>query len=424
MLNRRSLLAAAPALAFARPAGAAPATDPMTALFQEGRYLPLGARLAADPSYYPPSYYRAWIGDERGAFATLPKSKPLVCPSLEGAQARDALDDIVARASGRRVVILNEAHFASRDRLFALALALRLRCEGFDWFAAESINAQPGSRKQLAGAGRFTAETLPDDGWARPGNAVTPMSLDYSDPCYAALVRGVRGAGFRMFAYEMRRTQDDADSSIAARETAESGNLAALLAAMPDARVMIYCGFHHVCKTPIRGEHWMSARLRDWTKLEPLCVEQAWGAPSPCGVAEDPAITTALDRLRPTRPVSVRLKDGSPLTLDSELLGGVDVTVLHPRLPDVSGRPGWLVQAPGRREVRVALPHDMPDGALAQVAPVDELTLSAATIPADQYPLRAGAAEAVFFLSPGRYRVRVETLAGFTAVRDLTVAPQ
>ena len=169
-------------------------------------------------------------------------------------------------------------------------------CSRWPWrcAAAESISAQPEARKHLASVGRFTADTLPDDGWAatwkRRGDA---FSLSYSDPCYAAaLLRGVRGAGFRMFAYEMRREQDDADGSIAARETAESGNLAALLTKEPNARVLVYCGFHHGCKTPIRGDLWMAGRLRDRVKFDPLCIEQAWGAPSPGGVAEDPAITT------------------------------------------------------------------------------------------------------------------------------------
>jgi hypothetical protein len=41
-------------------------------------------------------------------------------------------------------------------------------------------------------------------------------------------------------------------------------------------------------------------------------------------------------------------------------------------------------------------------------------------IPADQYLLPQGAREAVFYLRPGRYRVRLETTAGFTPVGEVT----
>jgi hypothetical protein len=45
----------------------------------------------------------------------------------------------------------------------------------------------------------------------------------------------------------------------------------------------------------------------------------------------------------------------------------------------------------------------------------------AASVPADQYLLPVGAKEANFLLRPGRYRLRLETLAGLTTLGEATV---
>jgi hypothetical protein len=66
--------------------------------------------------------------------------------------------------------------------------------------------------------------------------------------------------------------------------------------------------------------------------------------------------------------------------------------------------------------VAVRLPAPAPGGyVLAQAVPAADPDPA---IPADQYLAAQGAREAIFYLRPGRYRVRLETPEGFTAVGE------
>jgi hypothetical protein len=86
----------------------------------------------------------------------------------------------------------------------------------------------------------------------------------------------------------------------------------------------------------------------------------------------------------------------------------MDLSVFHPRMAPVAGRPGWLAADPERRRVAISVPP-LDELALVQALPLQEGT---AGPPADHYLLAPGATEATFFLHPGRYFFRQETAAG------------
>ena len=88
-----------------------------------------------------------------------------------------ALDTIAERARNRRVVILNEAHNVSRCRAFAEAVALRLRGEGFDCFAAEDFLSETGA--------------TPFQSFAEGGPLTRWAGYYVSDPVYAEMERSV-----------------------------------------------------------------------------------------------------------------------------------------------------------------------------------------------------------------------------------------
>jgi hypothetical protein len=418
MLDRRAVVSGL-ALAMAPSLGRAEAPESFSAT---GRYLPYVRGQLANDDAAP--IWLAFTGDEVAAFARRPvqPSGAMDTPDLTGARSEDAIDAIARAARGRRVVILNEAHHVSRDRAFALTVALRLRQEGFGWFAAEGFAEKLRLRPSPALLAQSPVQPAPAVG--APVTDETGVYLP--DPVFAELVRGVHEAGMRLFAYERRKAQRKPApipdfGADPAREQAQAENLAWLLQQQPRARIFVYCGYGHACKTPPDGVVRMAARLQSLTGLDPLSVDQSAGAPGPERRLEEPALTAVLDRLRLRRSACVTLADGSPLILRKSYRGGFDLGVVHPRLPYVKGRPGWLAAAPGRRLATVRLPNGAPVGALVQAVPAEELALSPAAIPADLYPLALGAGEAVFFLRRGAYVVRVEAPEGFTPVGVLRV---
>src|SRR5688500_6894839 len=105
---------------------------------------------------------------------------------------------------------------------------------------------------------------------------------------------------------------------------------------------------------PGRGGTWFAARLKEATGIDPLTIEQSgnWPATRP---ENDPAhVRAVLDRFAPTAPIAVS-KDG--VSFGSPSYGGqMDLSVFHPRLAPVSGRPGWLAVDPERRAIEVDVP--------------------------------------------------------------------
>lgn len=409
MISRRTALLAGLAWAAVGPARAA-ASSPPGAAQGEDLYLPELHRLEAavrngDRSAIQRlAWQRAFTGDEAGALAAWASlsSRPRtpVSPDFSGATSEPALPAIVRASKGRRVVILNEAHHISRCRAFGAQVARALRPEGFSILAAEAFIPLPEARF----AARMEA-----------GEAVTAdLGLYTRDPVFAELMRQARAGGYRLAPYEMTRDQDagadaDRDARTAARESAQAGNLAALLNRNPDARLLVYCGFSHVAETPLGPTSWMAARLKALTGHDPLTIDQSVGIPAPVTEHEPPLVTAMLDHFRPTAPMIVRRREGG--FWGGYMEEAVDLTVFHPSLADIDGRPGWLATAPDRVRRVFPLPPAGPGDRLVQAVPLAEASVPD-VIPSDQYMAKPGAKEAVFFLRPGRYEIRVETDAG------------
>jgi hypothetical protein len=375
-------------------------------LMNEGRYLPVWRETVGA---HPPDFNVQWasfVGEEGVALAG--RYPPLTDPLAADAEVQDAVAAIAEAARGRRVVLLNESHSASRHRLFLAKVMRALRPEGFDILACETFaNRKPGEGPSVYGL--------------RAGQPFEPSNGYYTyDPVFADTVREALERGYRLQAYEHNWDQRDMSlkgaEAIARREIAQAENLAAVLAANPSSRVLVHVGFSHLRKTPDhRGNQWMTMRLQEKTGIEPLSVSQAYtGSYGPHGA--DPALTQAvLARFAPKAPIVVRA-GGRALGAEA---AGADLAVFHPSLPDVEGRPGWLAADPGRRRLVVATPQ-RPAGDVVIVQAVHAYEPDRA-VPADQHVLAKDERRAVLFLRPGTYRLRLESEAGFATLRTLTV---
>ncbi|MCO8020202.1 hypothetical protein NI456_15155 [Brevundimonas diminuta] len=410
MWSRRSILLGAAGAGFARatPVWPQEALSNDELFFNEGRYLPtyldLKARSEAgeEAARQMLSQFAAFLGDEEtavGLYERPPRSS-VVPPDLEGAVARDALEAITEAARDSRIVILNEAHDVSGHRAFAARVMRALRPLGYDWFAAETFT-QP-QPVPLVRIGAYT----------KGAPFLSRYGYYTDDPVFAEMVREAARLGYRFSDYEQRfdqRAPEGADSAaqIAAREEAQADNLIAnILSTHPEARVFVYVGYSHAMEVEGRGGLWFAARLKAKTGIDPLTIEQSMNWPALAPQNDAPHVAAVLARFSPEAPI-VASKDGESIATPN-YAGKMDLSVFHPRLAPVAGRPGWLAADPERRRVTIKVP------------PLDELVLiqalsmaeTTAGPPSDHYLLAPGASEATFFLHPGRYFFRQETAAG------------
>ncbi|MDZ4376129.1 MAG: hypothetical protein U1C74_32510, partial [Phenylobacterium sp.] len=116
-------------------------------------------------------------------------------------------------------------------------------------------------------------------------------------------------------------------------------------------------------------------------------------------------VAAVLERFAPKRPIAVS-RAGRAFS-DRIFDGKVDLSVFHPRLPKVAGRPGWLAADPARKAVEVSVPA-FEGPALVQALHRGE----GAVIPADHLLLEPGQARATLLLRPGVYFLRLETTRG------------
>lgn len=407
MWTRRGfgLAAGSLGLAAAAPIRAQSPVNLVERLRLEGRYLPqyldLQAKTAAgdEAARWQLSQYAALLGDEATALGVVAQARRpnARSPDLAGATMVKALDAIAEAAADRQIVILNEAHNHSRHRAFAAQVMRRLRPLGFEWFAAEAfISRQPEPAPMIADY--------------RSGEPFLHAYGYYTqDPVFAETVREAARLGYRLVDYEFRPDQrapegSDMDRQMADREEAQAENLIAnALARNPDARIFVYCGYSHAMESPTSYGEWFASRLKRKTGIDPLTIEQASNTPDLRPEDDEAHVAAVLAAFAPTEPVIVRRPDGSVVSMPL-YDGQVDLSVFHPRLDPVRGRPGWLATDAGRRLIDVDVPGTQ-SPALLQALWSSE---GPAGVPADQLLLAEGQRRATLALRPGRYTLRLE----------------
>lgn len=420
VLSRRDVLAALsiPMLV----AGRAFEADPLAAgrlLREQGRYLPRWIELLDEPgerarvlTMLGPdqaqhiewvlrdgiTQYASFLGDEAIALRDASRSVATPDPDADLA-AEDALAAIVEASRGHRVVMLNEAHVASRHRAFLGRLVVALRAEGFTHLAAETF-----------------IETVSE---LRAGDPVSFRHGWYiADPVYAEAVRQALDLGYRLIPYEQREDQRSAELSLSdaatlTREQVQADNLKAAMAGDPDMRVLVFVGYGHLTEDgPAFG-----ARFKTATGIDPLTVGQAGTGSFGPHVEDAPPVQALLERFRPVRPVILLpagTRPASAAFVEALTAERTDLLLMHPSLPDVDGRPAWLGGDPARQRLEVAVPAGVGPRLVQAVHATDPDP----AIPADQMLVDDAGGAAVLFLRRGRYRIRLETPSGFVPLEQ------
>ncbi|MBI1235757.1 MAG: hypothetical protein GC188_03640 [Alphaproteobacteria bacterium] len=344
--------------------------------------------------------YRAFVGDETGAidaFRLLGYSEEEFDPEIlmHPLEARNAIDTIRAAATGHRVVMINEAHNVSRNRAFTTELISALHEDGFTIFAAEGFHPE-------------TASQMAEFGYPQHG-----MSAYIQDPFFAGMMREAHRLGMTLAYYEEQPDQSclpecSVTERARGRELNQARNLAAVVEENPDARIIVHVGYAHLAETEnddstrlLMGAHF--ARL---TGLDPLTIDQFRGT-SRVMPSHDQEMAFLSENYPVTEPTIYFEANGAPY----KLADYADLTVIHPTLPDIYGRPGWIGMNGYRHPYQISsseLPEVRPIVLMAHVeSEPDE------AIPIDQLIVEeADTGPTTLMLPFGRYRLSAQQLDG------------
>ena len=168
---------------------------------------------------------------------------------------------IAKKAKNHRIVITNERHHASSDRLLPLSLLKPLYDQGYRYLAVEgyahwdSINERG---YPILAAGHYS-----------------------NDVVYAQLLRSAIEVGFKVVGYEREASQiapSDPQNPVNRqheREMLQAQNIVArIFENDPNAKVLIHCGYGH--NNERERDDWSSMAhiLKNETGLDPLTVDQ------------------------------------------------------------------------------------------------------------------------------------------------------
>ena len=362
------------------------------------------------------SWYQSFIGDYPDAAASFSikqvparddSPSPLGQPGYE---AHPALATIPELAKPYPIVLLNEAHNVALTRSLAVQLLGRLREEGFDYFAAETL---------------YQA----DAGLQARGYPVDKSGFYTEEPVCAEMVRTALKLGFKVVAYEA-----GPDASGDAREAEQARNLyEAVFKRDPKARLVVDAGYGHIVKSGhYLGGSSMAEHLYQLTGLPMLAVEQTMLYPHALASDDHPVYAAVMERLHPGVPIVFTSTAGKPWSLRP----GYDVSVFFPPIRLVRGRPDWLELGGLRRPWFVdgtRCQQHFPCLVEARYADESDDAIPADRLVLDRAPLvgaldirvtinAQGVPGSDLYLRPGKYRLRFSAENGDPLYhRDITV---
>ncbi|GLQ51993.1 hypothetical protein ACFFJT_14065 [Dyella flava] len=361
------------------------------------------------------SWYLSFLGDYPDAVRSFcitqplqPGDNPSPLTPGSGYSARPALDAIPELAKNDRIVLFNEAHNVALTRSLTVQLLSRLRQQGFDYFAAETLSQT-------------------DTGLQTRGYPTDNSGFYTEEPIYADMVRTALKLGFKVVAYEATSATVNSDQ----RETEQAKNLYhQVFEKDPNARLVVDAGYDHIIESgSYLGGSSMAEHLYKLTHLPMLAVEQTMLYPRPSDDGNHPYYTAVMNSLHPDAPVVFVNAQGKPWTLRA----GYDVSVFFPPEKIEGGRPTWLnlggLRVPRRVSAKYCddnypcLIEARYNGEGPDAIPADRLMLelvmmtdNSSHIPV--YNSNQGVPTGNLYLRPGKYQLSFSDRYGRTLHRE------
>ncbi len=357
------------------------------------------------------SWYQTYIGDYPGArrsysIRQLPEANdapsPLSNPDFRQAPALDAITTL---ARGRKAVFFNEAHNVPLTRTLTLQLLQRLRQEGFNYFAAETLYD---TDRKLQKRGYPTSDS----------------GFYVEEPVYAEMIRTAIKLGYTIVAYD-----NTGDAHGDARERLQARSLyEQVFKRDPNARLVVNAGYAHTQKDGkyLDGKA-MAYYFRQFSGIDPLSVEQTMLIEHDIAEHDHPYYRALFGAANPPRePVVYLGKNGAPWSLKP---GWYDVHVFFPPEQLYRQRPTWLDLGGLRKRYDVSTDLcGMRFPCLIEARYADE---QEDAIPADRILLEAGTRPGdrpsefnVLYLRPGRYRLTARSVDNRVQSDTITISGQ
>ena len=252
-----------------------------------------------------------------------------------------ATEYVIDRARDHRIVMVNERHHASSDRLLTMELLAPLAEQGFRYLAIEA-------------------------GWSGDpintrGYPVAETGYYVNDVVFAEVVRSAIELGYRIIAYEIEQEQRTAADQVGEmnrqeeRDWWQAKNIASRVFDIDsNAKLLVHAGYDHIRES--RTDTWapMAHFLREFTGFDPLTIEQTVYSERSRPELEHPLRTRAreLDLLGEAAIVLVD-SEGQPIRPHK----AVDLAVFGVSTRYANGRPTWMGMG-GRRQ---AMNFDTPE---------------------------------------------------------------
>ncbi|MEO6798472.1 MAG: hypothetical protein ABI178_00830 [Rhodanobacter sp.] len=359
------------------------------------------------------SWYQTFVGDYQDAarsFSITEVAQPDDRPSpLDDPHysAQPALTAIPALARNYRAVFFNEAHNIPLTRTLTVQLLAKLRAQGFDYFAAETVYQT-------------------DTGLQSRGYPVGMSGFYTEEPICAEMVRTALRLGYKVIGYDAL-----SDATGDAREAEQARNIyEQVFKNHPDAKLVLDAGYAHILESgPFQGGSSMAEHLEKLLHIDVLTVEQTMLYGHPSARDDHPYYAEVMRRLQPKEPVVFISKTGQPWSLRP----GYDLSVWFPPQIIRRGRPTWLALGGERKPYDVsgeACHRHYPCLVEARYAnegddaiPADRLVLD--PVPLDALPSERVTSDALppssqLYLRPGKYRLTY-TDADATRLNSLNI---
>lgn len=340
------------------------------------------------------SWFQTWIGDYDGARASFSLAQPAQAddaPPPVRFHPRAADVAILELTRERKAVFFNEAHNAPVTRTLTVELLARLRQQGFDYFAAETLSAVP------------TQKRYP-----------TPESGFYvNEPICGEMVRAALRLGYHVIAYDAEEGATDARERAAAQSLYDQ-----VFKRDPNARLVVNAGFSHIQKS---GDHVggvsMAEVFRTISGIDPLAVEQTMMIEHARSEDDHPYYRAAVVAPHPAGPFVYEDDAGNPWTLKPHRY---DVSVFFPPETRVDGRPDWPNLGGARQPFQITGEDcRMRFPCLIEARYADE---GDDAVAADRTALEADAHRPLY-LFPGNYRLSSRDREGnVISARDVHIA--
>lgn len=345
------------------------------------------------------SWHQTYLGlyaDARKSFsiAQEPSAEDAPSPLGGGYTPEAAIEAIPRLAKDARAVFLNEAHNAPVTRSLTVPLLAKLRAEGFDTFAAETLY-----------------ET--DKGLQQRGYPTVDSGFYTQEPVYGEMVRTALKLGYKVIAYEaVSDATGDAREKEQARLLYERS-----FKKNPKARLVVNAGYGHIQEDgAYLGGRSMAQHFKEIAGVDPLTVEQTMLIEHGLAAEDHPYYRPAVDGAHVAQPTVFVNAAGQAWSLRPK---GYDVSVVFP--PEHLGeapRPAWLA-LDGLRQP-YAINGDLCRNEFPCMVEARYLDESETAVPADRIVfglidpkvglrerarIRGAEMHSDLYLRPGRYRL-------------------